>query len=536
MNPFGLPEPAFSFMGHFINWYTHQVQLYDADSRRPIVVTIPNPDGPEPPDHDPEFDLAMLKAMRILGTHLNNLPPECVAISANETGELLDVYRDITLAGHYFPLAEYGLPPAVAAGTVLRSELTEIRRLSLGVDLVEYADGSRAVFKYTTLRPVALWAELQILARLPQHPHLALLDRIVLDELTASRVVGFTIKYVAGETLDKSESGGLFKLKWLKQLLRTVDDLNLKHGITHQDIARRNLIVDPATDDLVLIDFNVSCRVGTVRQGEKNPEGKWGERDDVKGVLVCVYDIITRDPSLKDTGQPPFYAYMLQQLNEKDFLEPAKWIKHPDVQLDHGVAEFYFVLMDWVRKRRAGRELAHYTEASKHLEWPPPPLQRTVHRAAEERAAGRPILEWQRPLWSKLDPKRRLLATGRYADEEPPAPAAVTNAAGKSSRDDANAGPVPIGGDNPDKTAPGKPPTKIPAVSNGAQPDSAASPAAADHGTGSAELDKGSRKLRPRQATPIKRKKQEGDAFGAATAPKTATDSAPRKRRLKRLN
>lgn len=42
--------------------------------------------------------------------------------------------------------------------------------------------------------------------------------------------------------------------------------------------------------------------------------------------------------------------------------------------------------------------------------------QRQPHGPAEVRA--RPALTWHRPLQSKVDPARRLLATGRYADEE----------------------------------------------------------------------------------------------------------------------
>lgn len=537
MNPFGYPEAPFDLVMHEIAWYFHRLTLFDPDSRRSIEVTMPNPDGPEPPDHDPEFLVAMRKAMHILGAHLNDLPPDCVAIDVNAAGNLLEVctkpHKDTTLTCDYYLLNEYQLPPTVAAKTVLRSELTEVRRLSPGVDLVEYPDGGRAVFKYSTSEPICLWAELQMLARLPPHPHLALLDRIVLDELTASRVVGFTIRYVAGEGLDSPGSVGVFKLKWLKQLLQTVDDLNLKHGIAHQDVAGRNLIVDPATDNIVLIDLNVSCRVGTKKNGTRNHEGSWKGRDDVKGVLVFLYDFITRDPTLKETGEPPFWVYMIDQLDEKDFLDPAKWIKHPHVKLDHEVAEFYFVLMDWVRKRRAMKELTHYTEAPESLDWPELPTRHTVLRAYEERAAGRPVLEWKRPLWSKRDPTRRLLATGRYADEEPPAPAAVTNGAGDSNHG-ANAGPV--GSDNPDKTVPGKPSTEALGTPNGSQPNQAASPPAADLRAGSAESDGRNRKLRPRQTTPQKRKKREGDDSGAAPAPKAAPDIAARKRRLKHLN
>lgn len=35
-----------------------------------------------------------------------------------------------------------------------------------------------------------------------------------------------------------------------------VDHLSLEMGIMHQDIAPRNLLVDPETDKIILIDFN----------------------------------------------------------------------------------------------------------------------------------------------------------------------------------------------------------------------------------------------------------------------------------------
>lgn len=56
--------------------------------------------------------------------------------------------------------------------------------------------------------------------------------------------------------------------------MQTVDDLNLKHGIAYQDVAGRNLIVDPATN-MVLIDFNVSCRVGAKKNGRRDQESLW---------------------------------------------------------------------------------------------------------------------------------------------------------------------------------------------------------------------------------------------------------------------
>jgi serine/threonine protein kinase len=128
-------------------------------------------------------------------------------------------------------------------------------------------------FKYSTSSVVATWEELHMLARLPHHPSLALLDRLVLDELTGSHVVGFTMRYVAGKTLDKSRPP--FKLRWLRQLMQVVVDLNLKHGVIHQDIAHRNLLIDSSTDSIILIDFDTAYRIGICKTGGRYSEGKW---------------------------------------------------------------------------------------------------------------------------------------------------------------------------------------------------------------------------------------------------------------------
>lgn len=53
-----------------------------------------------------------------------------------------------------------------------------------------------------------------------------------------------------------------FKLKWLKQLMCAVDDLNFKYGIQHQDIAPRNLLVDEDSDKLLVFYFNFAARIG----------------------------------------------------------------------------------------------------------------------------------------------------------------------------------------------------------------------------------------------------------------------------------
>jgi hypothetical protein len=48
--------------------------------------------------------------------------------------------------------------------------------------------------------------------------------------------------------------------------------------------------------------------------------------------LVFLYQYITRDPELG--------FYELHNVDEEPLKEPAKWVKHPDIELDHSVADF----------------------------------------------------------------------------------------------------------------------------------------------------------------------------------------------------
>lgn len=87
------------------------------------------------------------------------------------------------------------------------------------------------------------WNEINAFAALPTHPNLLPLDRIVLDDFE-SRVVGFTTKFIPGGTLVDNLSIPL-RFEWIQQLTQLVDYLNLELGIMHQDIAPRNLLIDP---------------------------------------------------------------------------------------------------------------------------------------------------------------------------------------------------------------------------------------------------------------------------------------------------
>lgn len=89
--------------------------------------------------------------------------------------------------------------------------------------------------------------------------------------------------------------------------------------------------------------------------------------------------------------------------------------------------------MEWVRQRRNPANPPHSPGpcAIRRVSLPTPPSDvvtlddgREVnlidgHTLPEDRVrAGRPTLHWRRPPVRRLDPSRRILATGRYADEQ----------------------------------------------------------------------------------------------------------------------
>lgn len=212
------PQMAGEFpdIGHFdlrsmhFDGGTFEIELHDYDTRRTVMVAVPNPNGMLPSDDDPEGYIPLKKAADFLDQHMDDLPAEAVAIKLDAGGNMLSVStdsrRDDGPGADAFLLRDYQLPPDVAPRTILRSELTEIRRLHGQVDLVSYPGDStqqdnRYVFKYSIGRALSLWKEVQMLARLPHDPQLAWLDRVVLDEISRSRVVGFTMRFVDNASL-----------------------------------------------------------------------------------------------------------------------------------------------------------------------------------------------------------------------------------------------------------------------------------------------------------------------------------------------
>ncbi|KAF2454983.1 kinase-like domain-containing protein [Lineolata rhizophorae] len=292
-----------------------------------------------PPDED--------KKTLILAQFADYLSLEVRAVTANDDGLLsalsTDPEEDDTTFVPYLPFSTY-------------SKLQELDRLGPGVDLSLYEDESRDPQKVALkLNPLGkprilqmAWKELNLLKSLPSHPNIVPFDRVVVEDVE-SRVIGFTAKYIAGGTLDNPKVP--FRFEWIKQLSQLVDFLNLELGIMHQDIALRNLLIDPDTYKLLLFDFDwAAC-------GKK---GLLDSRDDVTGVVFTLYELITTNTHFTSI---PFWERnmdMVQSISE--------WTCNRE--LDSDVSKFRNFLHEWVGTRKSDGNMEQYLNAPNRLTWP----------------------------------------------------------------------------------------------------------------------------------------------------------------------
>ncbi|OAQ58733.1 protein kinase-like protein [Pochonia chlamydosporia 170] len=376
----------------------------DWDQRRVVSVTM-----------DGEQDDESI-AIEHFSRYSSQLSPDIYRIYVSHAGEIISTYTDPkddpTCCVYYPLLHESFFPEGIQIQTVRRDELEELERLGPDVDLVSYLPCLGASAK----KEMNLWM------RLPRHPNIVPFDRIVVDELEG-RVVGFTSTYVPGGSLEENKSR-VFRLEWLKQLIKVVDDLNLRYSISHQDIAPRNIVVDESTDSVMLLDFNFAARINhpsSPGEGESYLE----DRNDVKGVIFTTYEIITRDNSLRSR---PHEEQNLGDLR----LDSLEWAKHPEVKLDHPAASYQLILREW-RERRAGDlNAVDPDRLPDAIDWPslPKPPQKTIsnkgphgqlslftvdmwdERRQDVRDRGDKVLSWERPPQTLLHNGTRVLASG----------------------------------------------------------------------------------------------------------------------------
>ena len=365
-----------------------------------------------PPDEGHEI--------QILSQFADYLSPEVRAVTLDDdgliTGVSTDPDEDDTIFVPYFPFATV---PSLANFRIIQySKLQELDRLGPGVDLSSYEDESgnpqTVAFKFNSwFKPVRMemaWDELHLLKSLPPHPNLLRLDRVVLEDVE-SRVIGFTTKYIPGGTLEIPKVP--FRFEWLQQLTQVVDFLNLELGIMHQDIAPRNLLIDPDTHKLVLFDFNFAAR---------GKDRLMDGRDDVSSVVFTLYELITNDTHF--TSIPPWDRNidMVQSISE--------WPCNRE--LDSDVSVFRNFLNEWAAKRRSDGDMERYLNAPNQLTWPDlptppdynvpyelgktldgePNLVRGVRTRRVAMELGQYYFRWERPPQSRL-----LKKEGRNADQ-----------------------------------------------------------------------------------------------------------------------
>lgn len=378
--------------------------ITDFDQRRVFSVTYhsPVPIAQEEAEETEEICTAKLKK------HLDDLGEGVYGFSFSHLeGPITittDPKDDETFYVNNHPLSSLGLSYPVK--TIYMSSLTELDRLGPDVDLVSYQEGARggtttAAFKYWWLpNGFRNWTELNDWIRQPRHPHIVPFDAVVLDDVRGG-IVGFTSIFIPGGTLKQTARTRTFRLKWLHQLLEVVDTLNYEYGLMHQDIAVRNIVVDPETDNLRIFDFDLCCMMAHLDDSEK---------EDVHGVVATLYEIITLD---EQTGN----ALLVGQKDPEDIVK-KEWTKHPDVSLDSSVQAFKDVLGEWMARRKG----KPFTPRSTWIEWPAMPQHPLVPtralgvgRKTEVKMEsvscinrqhyvemGEPFYNWERPLSYKL--------------------------------------------------------------------------------------------------------------------------------------
>ncbi|CAK7275309.1 hypothetical protein SEPCBS119000_006628 [Sporothrix epigloea] len=407
------PEYRFSAAsGEFWTKDLYTWQIIDFDQRRHFSVTYCTPDIAD--DDDDKIEATEEICLAKLRKHVDDLDTNVVGIRFSDpTGPItISTSQDDDATSYSNNHLPAGLQLPFPIKAIRFDCLTELDRLYPQVDLVTYvgiptaggpAADTKAAFKYWFVSNgmYRKWYELQLWARLPRdHPHIVPFDAVVLDHVRGG-VIGFTNVYIPGGTLKETDATVRpFRLSWFQQLLSVVDDLNYRYGIMHQDIAARNLVIDEK-DNLRIFDFNFSSRISEYYDPH---------RDDMKGVIFTLYEILTLDEQYRQVphAERDTAALLLQQ-----------WEKHPDVKLDSEVHEFRKVLDDWLEERKT-RE---FKKVDTWLQWPlmpEPPNGPALVYGPDGEVTGReirpevvlmrrdlikmeePYLDWERPASYRL--------------------------------------------------------------------------------------------------------------------------------------
>lgn len=318
-----------------------KAMVLDWNQRRFYIVMIPNQFFPEGYDIFEDGDGLITDLMK---RYIDEIERDVHTLSVDVDGLLLSTSSDPEKDGGYvvnYP-SYTDCPSLHGCPTISSSSMTELDRLAPGVDLMSYVDAAghenKVIYKWGMIsqRRMKIWHELHFLQRLPRHPGLLPLDHIVVDD-TTQEILGFTTPYVPGWDLGSSKRTDVFRIQHLKQLTEVVDLLNFDLGIAHQDVAPRNLLLDPVggLQHIRLFDFDRAAVIGGHNYD--------AARNDIKGVLFTAFEMITQDDSYRTVD--------FSKQDAETILGLKGW--SPKRQLDVDVSLHRRHLTEWMKQRRA---------------------------------------------------------------------------------------------------------------------------------------------------------------------------------------
>ncbi|KAH0343058.1 hypothetical protein KCU83_g9017, partial [Aureobasidium melanogenum] len=333
------PKYRFWADGGSTNHVDDEVIVMDFDQRRQYSIR-----GPSSFLRLADEGREGIDAIEVLKRYMDAIDPAVHTINVDATGALVstssDPEQDCQQAIFYPSLLD--APSLQDCRMIEMAELTELDRITPGVDLVSYEDDDgttkKVVFKYSPIMQYRerRWREIVMLHGLPAHPNIVPFDRIVVDDTTSQHILGFILPYLPAPSLDRNHTQ-IFRLEWFLQLISLVDYLNLELRIVNQDIAPRNLIYleqAPAGGQLKMIDFEYATAMGLPWHLE--------EFKDVKGVIFTLYEIITLDNSYRKVHPSEQDPNVVMDLEHW----PCRR------ELDTEVETFRLHLKKWVRSRQ----------------------------------------------------------------------------------------------------------------------------------------------------------------------------------------
>lgn len=307
----------------------------------------------------------------VLDQCADDLSPDDVMIKVSEDGEWLTISnKDKDDRGRFFQYPRFDQPDDVKADIVKRSDIREEKRMYWLNDIVSYLKNNAdhlAVFKIAVHESQLnrMWNDAHIMRALKSHPSVVPFEKFVVDD-TEDRLVGWTSTFIPGGTLEENHSFTYFRLSWLFQMIDIIDDVNLKYGIMHRDIAARNFLIDPQTERLLLFDFN-----NTIQIGDASNNSKWNEPSDVDGVIFTIYELLTFDKSFR--ADKVYWECEVSPIEEM-----VDWPVKAELEAGLEIVTIRHHLNQWVRDRRTLRSIKHFSEATDPIALPEMPEETDI--------------------------------------------------------------------------------------------------------------------------------------------------------------